>query len=64
MMSWLSSGEDIVWAATPNGDLWYRNGVDASNPMGLNWYKVRESFKEIVLVLFTNRDSLCLCIIL
>ena len=41
MMSWLSSGEDIVWAATPNGDLWYRNGVDASNPMGLNWYKVR-----------------------
>ena len=32
LMSWVSSGENIVWGVTTNGDLWYRyvtpNGDD------------------------------------
>ena len=40
MMTWLSSGENIVWAVSANGALWYRAGIEQSCPMGTNWFRV------------------------
>ena len=40
MMVWLSSGENIVWAVSANGTLWYRAGIEQGCPMGTNWFKV------------------------
>ena len=40
MMVWLSSGENIVWAVSANGALWYRAGIEQACPMGTNWFRV------------------------
>ena len=40
MMTWLSSGENIVWGVSANGELWYRAGIDTNCPMGTNWFKI------------------------
>ena len=40
MMVWVSSGENIVWAVSANGALWYRAGIEQACPMGTNWFRV------------------------
>jgi len=40
MMVWISSGENIVWGLSENGELWYRAGISQSIPMGTNWFKM------------------------
>ena len=40
MMVWLSSGQNIVWALSANGALWYRAGIDQNCPLGTHWFRM------------------------
>ncbi|KAL5262165.1 hypothetical protein ACHWQZ_G007760 [Mnemiopsis leidyi] len=39
-MKWVASGDDLVLAIDRSGNLYYRNGINVSQPTGTSWVKV------------------------
>ncbi|KAL5262166.1 hypothetical protein ACHWQZ_G007761 [Mnemiopsis leidyi] len=40
LMKWVASGVDLVLAIDRSGNLYYRNGINVSQPTGTSWVKV------------------------
>ena len=46
-LKWISSGDDIVWGVNAADQIYYREGISASNPAGTGWVQVAGGLKQI-----------------